>query len=167
MFRKVTLLILSEMFSTNWRRFNRYYAPLIPILSSKPFPNETFRESTFKFWVIVSIGSRKCLEDPTLFSTLSPHVETLAMMSLCPNQNPPYPIIEALLLMCTWHLSTDHPFYRSIYFIISSAVVTLGLQAGIHNCLSLQEAFSGKTDSAPDISRGAKLWAYAIISNQM
>lgn len=160
------LLCRTVRICTDSRRFYRDYAPLVHFLSSKPNPNETFHESPLKFWVVVAIGSRKCLEDPTLFSTLSPHVETLAMTSLCPSRTSPYPIIEALLLMSIWNLSTDRPFPRSIYFTISSAVVTLTLQAGMHQCLSLRAIFPYRPSESLDIARGAKLWAYATILNQ-
>jgi hypothetical protein len=155
-----------ELSAADGNRFDQYYAPMIPILSWRPKPNETYRESVLKFWVIVAIGSRSCPDDPTLFSRLSKHVETLAMTSLRPSQSSPYPIIEALLLMCTWHLSTDHPFYTSLYFTISPAVVTLALQAGLHRCTCLQTVFPDKTTSTYNIERGMKLWAYAVISNQ-
>ncbi|KAI9707989.1 MAG: hypothetical protein M1820_004408 [Bogoriella megaspora] len=149
-----------------FERFNRFYVPLCPILSSEPSPTKTFKESSFKFWVIVAIGSRKCLEDPTLFWMLSPHVETLALTSLCPGQGSPYPTIEAFLLMCTWHLSNDKPFFSSVYFTISSAVVILTLQAGMHSCFSLRAVFPGQFNSSPDVVCNGRLWAYAVILNQ-
>ena len=162
MLRTVTILSLENPM-TNQASFEHYFAPLMPILSSRRSPNQAFIESPLKFWVIVTIGSRKCVEDPTLFTTLSPHVEALAMKSLCLGWTSPYPIIEGLLLMCTWHLSTDRIFFRTIYCALSGAVVTLTLHAGMHSCFSLQGVVSG---TPSDVARGAKLWAYAVISNQ-
>ncbi|KAL9617619.1 MAG: hypothetical protein Q9160_007585 [Pyrenula sp. 1 TL-2023] len=56
-----TSLLLYKTFGiyTDEKRFYRDYDPLVPILSSKPNPNEVFLESPLKFWVIVAIGSRK------------------------------------------------------------------------------------------------------------
>ncbi|KAF2792906.1 hypothetical protein K505DRAFT_277967 [Melanomma pulvis-pyrius CBS 109.77] len=160
----------APMIDLCFERFDRYFSPLIPILSSQQSPNQTYFECPLKFWVLLTIGSRKCLEDPTLFSTLSPHVETLAMTSLCLSRSSPYPIIEGLLLMCTWHLSTDRPFFRNIYCGLIGAVVTLTLHAGMHQCSSLQGVVSGAASEAVrgsiDVARGTKLWAYAVISNQ-
>ncbi len=147
-------------------RFNSQYSPIVPILSSLPMPDETFRESELKFWVIVTLGSKKCIPATTLFLALSAPVEKLAMSSLRLGGSP-YPVIEALLLMCTWHLSTDKPFFSSLYPTISSAVLSLTLQAGLHRCWSLHSIFpNGNTHPDPYEARGAKLWAYAVITAQ-
>lgn len=138
----------------------------MPILSSVPTPDETFRESEFKFWVIVAIGSRKCTEDPTLFSQLSTHVENMAMSSLRLTRSP-YPVIEALILICTWNISNDKPFFSSIYLTFASAILPLALQAGLHHCWRLRPTFrDGDLTADPDGTRGTKLWAYSSIINQ-
>ena len=144
-----------KLLETDKARFFRSYAPLVPLLSSETTAEETFLESPLKFWVVLAIGSRKCVEDPTLFSALSPCVEALALNSLMPGRNLPYANVEALLLMCTWHISTETPTYKGIYCALSSAVLTLTMQAGLHPCLSLRGVVQ---QSASDIERGTRLW---------
>ncbi|KAF2650409.1 hypothetical protein K491DRAFT_782665 [Lophiostoma macrostomum CBS 122681] len=153
----------ATMIDICFARFFRCFAPLVPKLSTETNPEETFLESPLKFWVIVAIGSRQCAEDPTLFAALSPHVEALAMKSFIPGRELPYANVEALLLMGTWHVSTDTPSYKGIYCALSSAVLTLTMQAGLHSCLSLKGVINQPTS---DIARGTQLWAYAVILNQ-
>jgi hypothetical protein len=159
-----SVLVESAMIDICFARFYRYYAPLIPILTEELTPHQTLQESLLKFWVIVTIGSRKCLEDPTLFSTLSPHVETLALTSLCIGWTSPYPRIEAFLLMCNFHLSTDRPFWRNIYCTLTTAVVMLAQQSGMDSCLSMPGVFTSALNT--DTVRGTKLWAFAMVLNQ-
>lgn len=137
----------------------------MPILSEQLTPNQTFRESQLKFWVIATIGSRKCLEDPTLFSILSPRVEALALQSLYVRRLSACPIVEAYLLMCSFHLSTELPSWRSIYLTLSSAVVPIALQAGMHQCSGIKGLWN--TTEAPQVERDTKLWVYTIMMNQM
>jgi hypothetical protein len=145
-------------------RFFLYFAPLLPILSEESTPNQTFRESPLKFWVITTIGSKNCLDDPTLFSTLSPRVEALALQSLYVRRLSAYPIVEAYLLMCNFQLSTDRPSWRSVYFALSSAVIPITMQAGMHRCSNVPGFFPSL--ATPETERGAKLWAYAVVLNQ-
>ncbi|KAH8899813.1 hypothetical protein GQ53DRAFT_202383 [Thozetella sp. PMI_491] len=146
--------------------FNTRYHPIAPILSSMLTPDETFHESEFKFWVIVAIGSRRCTQDPTLFPAISASVEDLAINSIR-LRGSPYPVIEALLLMCTWPLSSDKPFSSSIYLTISTTVLPLTLQAGLHRCWSMHAVFRERDlDVDQDGTRGARLWAYAVIIAQ-
>lgn len=92
------------------------------------------------------------------------------MTSLYIGRSSPYPAIEGLLLMCTWHLSTDKPSFRNIYCSLSAAIVTLTLHAGMHYCSSIQSVVSGTSSvvaqGAIDVVRGTKLWAYAVILHQ-
>ncbi|KAH8655269.1 hypothetical protein BX600DRAFT_525197 [Xylariales sp. PMI_506] len=158
--------VSGHLVDTCFNLFNYHYGPIIPILSSVPTPERTYRESELKFWVIVAIGSRRCTQDPTLFSQLSTHVENLAISSLRLT-NSPYPVIEALLLMCTWPLSYDQPFFSSIYLTIGNTVLPLALQAGLHQCCGLRPTFrNGDPQADLDGTRGIKLWAYACIIAQ-
>lgn len=145
-------------------RFFLYFAPLLPILTEELTPDQTFRESHLKFWVITAIGSKKYLDDPTLFSTLSPRVEALALQSLYVRRLSAYPIVEAFLLMCTFQLSTDRPSWRSVYFVLSSAIIPITMQAGMHRCSSVPGFFP--SSATPETERGAKLWTYAVVLNQ-
>lgn len=151
-------------------RFYRFYAPIFPILDVELTPLQSLHECPLKFWVITTIGSRKYLDNSTLFSKLSGPVETLAMsetLAMTPQsfgKAAPYPILEAYLLMCHFHLSVDVPFWRTAYCTLSSAVVVLAQQVCMRTSLSSQGVFM--TTGSLDADRGAKLSACANVSNQ-
>ena len=117
--------------------FSRY-SPIMPVIPTELYPDETFSESPSKFWVIVTIGSCRIREDPTLLQKLSSRVINLALMPLHLGSTSPLSTIEALIITCTWHLSKNKPFFKSIYFTLSGSLFHLAPQIGLHRCASLQ-----------------------------
>lgn len=145
-----------------------FYLIFIPLFTNyacrsyRVVSDETFSRSPFKFWVIVRIGSRRILEDPTLLHKLSSRVVNLALMPLHPGSASPLSTIEALILTCTWHLSMNKPFFKSIYFTLSGFLFHLALQIGLYRCICLQGPQINH--GMPDLStaRRTNLWVNGI-----
>jgi hypothetical protein len=70
----------------------------MPVIPTELYPDETFFESPFKFWDIVTIGSCRIREDPTLLQKLSSRVINFALIPLHLGSASPLPTIEALIL---------------------------------------------------------------------
>ncbi|PVH99191.1 hypothetical protein DM02DRAFT_615229 [Periconia macrospinosa] len=158
------VLVEGAMIDLCFVRFYRFHAPLVPILESEITPQDCLLESPFKFWVITAIGSRKCLEDPTLFTRLSPHVESMAMTLTSWSQTSPYPVLEAWLLMCNFQLSIDVPFWRTVYCTLSSAAVAFAERTVMLTSLHSQGVFM--QFKGLDTDRGAILSAHTNALHQ-
>lgn len=151
------LLILS--------RYYRDFHPLIPIIDPLSSPNTIYNQSPFLFWMVVSLGSRKYARQPALTQALSAPVTQLALQSIVVRTKP-IERVKALILMITWPFPSG-PFYHDPSFLLTGALVHMGLQCGLHAPSSSSE-FSKTFLKLPeqDPVRKAELWAYIVITYQ-
>src|ERR1700760_4273292 len=145
---------------TLYSRFWKHYARFLPGMFSSEVltPEEVFRESEFLFWAILCTGARKYTQDPTIFDRLSKRIVGLATTSMCLNQKP-VPIIQGILILCTWPIPTVTIFKDASLFLAGAA-----LQLALHNGLHLisREADFASKPVEPVISVGSQAVQDAI-----
>ncbi|KAL7947515.1 hypothetical protein V8C42DRAFT_318000 [Trichoderma barbatum] len=110
--------------------FFSLYTPFLPILQTKPTPNQCFEQSPFLFWVIIYIGSRSYSNDPTLLGRLAPKINLMGFAAL-ESRTSPIQTIQGILLLCQWPTPVD-TMHRGISFVLAGAALHLAMQIGLH-----------------------------------
>ncbi|EFQ96027.1 hypothetical protein PTT_03590 [Pyrenophora teres f. teres 0-1] len=104
--------------------------PLFPILDPSVGPNDYYEQSPFLFWVIVVTGSRRYAEHPDVLDRTSQAVTQLAFSSMALRTSQ-VPVIQGLLILCTWRLPTNS-MYKDTTHLMCGSAVHLATQIGLH-----------------------------------
>jgi hypothetical protein len=142
--------------------FFTQYHTLIPILDPTLSPNEYYDLSPFLFWSIIVTGSRRYTEDPTILDKTSQLITPLAFSSMA-LRSTPIPVIQGLLILCTWRLPTNS-MYKDMTHVLCGAAVHLATQIGLH-VAGVGQDFARmplKKDDDQKMLR-AKLWMYCVL----
>ncbi|KAF1927574.1 C6 zinc finger domain-containing protein [Didymella exigua CBS 183.55] len=110
--------------------FFTQYHPLFPILDASLGPNDYYDLSPFLFWTIIVIGSRRYADDPNILDKSSQLITPLAFSSIALRSSP-MPVIQGLLLLCTWRLPTNS-MYKDMTHLMCGSAVHLATQIGLH-----------------------------------
>lgn len=141
--------------------FTQYHG-LLPILETSLSPNEYYDISPFLFWSIVVTGSRRYFDDPSILDKVSQLITPLAFSSMA-LRSTPIPIIQGLLILCTWRLPTSSMF-KDMTHVLCGAAIHLATQIGLH-VAGVGQDFARmplKQDQDQKIRR-AKLWLQCMI----
>jgi transcriptional regulatory protein LEU3 len=147
---------------TDTNRFIIQYHPLLPILDTTLSPNEYHDLSPFLFWSIIVTGSRRYSDDPTILDKTSQLITPLAFSSMA-LRSTPIPVIQGLLILCTWRLPTNS-MYKDMTHVLCGAAIHLATQIGLH-VAGVGQDFARmplKKDQDQKILR-AKLWMHCVI----
>jgi transcriptional regulatory protein LEU3 len=145
-------------------RYFSQYNPLLPVLdphSTQTSPNDYYELSPFLFWSIVVTGSRQYAEDPRIVDRTSQLITPLAFSSMA-LRSTPIPVIQGLLILCTWRLPTNS-HYKDMTHVLCGAAVHLATQIGLH-VAGVGQDFARtplKKDQDQKIFR-AKLWMHIV-----
>ncbi|KAF1962136.1 hypothetical protein CC80DRAFT_155407 [Byssothecium circinans] len=145
--------------------FFSQYHPLLPVLDSSispQTPNEYYELSPFLFWTIIVTGSRQYHDDLTILDRISQLITPLAFSSMA-LRSTPIPVIQGLLILCTWRLPTNS-MYKDMTHMLCGAAVHLATQIGLH-VDGVGQDFARmplKKDQEQRIFR-ARLWMYCVI----
>ena len=146
-------------------RFQQRYLQHAPILDGKTNPNLTYLQSELLFWTIVAVGARRNEADPTLLTSLDPHIVELAGRAILSRENP-IPTIKALILLCAWPLPHDS-LNKDISPMLSGILLQHALCIGLH-IYGVGQDFS-RTKVAVDraqIELRRRLWFMCITACQ-
>ncbi|KAF2709898.1 hypothetical protein K504DRAFT_476060 [Pleomassaria siparia CBS 279.74] len=142
--------------------FMTQYHPILPILDTALTPNDYYNLSPFLFWSIIVTGSRRYSDDPTILDRTSQLITPLAFSSMA-LRSTPIPVIQGLLILCTWRLPT-YSMYKDMTHVLCGAAVHLATQIGLH-IAGVGQDFARmplKKDQDQKVLR-AKLWMHCII----
>ncbi|KAF1359802.1 hypothetical protein EJ07DRAFT_118490 [Lizonia empirigonia] len=142
--------------------FFTQYHPLFPILDASLGPNDYFELSPFLFWTIIVIGSRRYTDDPNVLDKSSQLITPLAFSSMALRSSP-MPVIQGLLLLCTWRLPTNS-MYKDMTHLMCGSAVHLATQIGLH-ISGVGQDFARmpvKKDQEQKVFR-ARLWLCCVI----
>ncbi|KAF2659801.1 C6 zinc finger domain-containing protein [Lophiostoma macrostomum CBS 122681] len=142
----------------------RDYHEMLPILDPSLSPNEFYDTSPFLFWSIIVTGSRRYTEDPTILDKTSQLITPLAFSSMA-LRSTPIPVIQGLLILCTWRLPTNS-MYKDMTHVLCGAAVHLATQIGLH-VAGVGQDFARmpiKKDQDQAVFR-AKLWMQCVIAS--
>ena len=143
-------------------RFFTQYHPFFPILDTSLGPNDYYDLSPFLFWAIVVTGSRRYSDDPMVLDKTSQHITPLAFSSMALRSSQ-IPVIQGLLILCTWRLPTNS-MYKDMTHLMCGSAVHLATQIGLH-ISGVGQDFARmplKKDQDLKISR-ARLWLCCVI----
>lgn len=142
--------------------FFTQYHPRFAILDPSLGPNEYHDLSPFLFWAIVVTGSRRYTEDTMVLEKTSQHIAPLAFSSMALRSSP-IPVIQGLLILCTWRLPTNS-MYKDMTHLMCGSAVHLATQIGLHISGEGQDfaRMPLKKDQDLKISR-ARLWLCCVI----
>lgn len=143
-------------------RFFTQYHPLFPILDASLGPNDYYDRSPFLFWTIIVIGSRRYVDDPNVLDKSSQLITPLAFSSMALRSSP-MPVIQGLLLLCTWRLPTNS-MYKDMAHLMCGSAVHLATQIGLH-IAGVGQDFARmpvKKDQEQKVFR-ARLWLCCVI----
>ena len=139
----------------------RQYHPLFPILDPSIGPNNYYDQSPFLFWTIVVTGSRRYSEHEVLERTSQP-ITQLAFSSMALRTSQ-VPIIQGLLILCTWRLPTNS-MYKDTTHLMCGSAVHLATQIGLH-IAGVGQDFARtplEKDQSLKVQR-ARLWLCCVI----
>ncbi|KAJ4404648.1 hypothetical protein N0V91_005798 [Didymella pomorum] len=142
--------------------FFTQYHPLFPILDASLGPNDYYNLSPFLFWTIIVIGSRRYADDPNVLDKSSQLITPLAFSSMALRSSP-MPVIQGLLLLCTWRLPTNS-MYKDMTHLMCGSAVHLATQIGLH-IAGVGQDFARmpvKKDQEQKVFR-ARLWLCCVI----
>lgn len=148
------------------RRFFKENHQLVPLLDPSISPNRFYQHVPFLFWVIISIGSRRYAEHPTLTQSLALPVTQLALQSITTRNNP-IERIKGLILLLNWPFPSS-AFYRDPSFLLAGILLHMSMQCGL-NTPTYSQDFSKSYSKVTEQEhlRRAELWAYVVITYQM
>jgi transcriptional regulatory protein LEU3 len=135
---------------------------LFPILDASLGPNDYYNLSPFLFWTIIVIGSRRYADDPNVLDKSSQLITPLAFSSMALRSSP-MPVIQGLLLLCTWRLPTNS-MYKDMTHLMCGSAVHLATQIGLH-IAGVGQDFARmpvKKDQEQKVFR-ARLWLCCVI----
>lgn len=147
---------------TDMCRFMIQYHPLLPILDVTLSPNHYHDLSPFLFWSIIVTGSRRYADDPSILDKTSQLITPLAFSSIAVRSTP-IPVIQGLLILCTWRLPTNS-MYKDMTHVLCGAAVHLATQIGLH-IAGVGQDFARmplKKDQDQKVLR-TKLWMHCLI----
>lgn len=142
--------------------FFTQYHPLFPILDASLGPNDYYELCPLLFWTIIVIGSRRYAEDPNVLEKSSQLITPLAFSSMALRSSP-IPVIQGLLLLCTWRLPTNS-MYKDMTYMMCGSAVHLATQIGLH-ISGVGQDFARmpvKKDQDQKVFR-ARLWLCCVI----
>ncbi|KAH7386094.1 hypothetical protein BKA66DRAFT_68947 [Pyrenochaeta sp. MPI-SDFR-AT-0127] len=113
-----------------FRLFFTQYHPLFPVLDISLGPNDFYELSPFLFWAIVVTGSRRYSDDPMVLDKTSQLITQLAFSSMALRSSQ-IPVIQGLLILCTWRLPTSS-MYKDMTHLMCGSAVHLATQIGLH-----------------------------------
>src|SRR5438105_8468104 len=95
-------------------RYFTHYHPFLPFLKPDSTPTYYYEHSDILFWVIISIASRRYMEEPTLLLRLSRAVSKLvwSILSQIPHSKH---VVKALILLTTWPFPTSNTMTDPTY----------------------------------------------------
>ena len=141
--------------------FTQYHS-LFPILDPNVTPNDYYDQSPFLFWVIVVTGARRYSEHPEVLERIAQPVTQLAFSSMALRTSQ-VPVIQGLLILCTWRLPTNS-MYKDTSHLMCGSAVHLATQIGLH-IAGVGQDFARtplEKDQSLKVQR-AKLWLCCVI----
>ncbi len=144
--------------------FFKDFSLLLPVLDPTTSPNDYYATSSFLFWTVVGVASRKYSRRPLPLSELRPKVLDFALSALSSEasvQN-----IQALLILLTWPFPKTH-HHADITSQLNGAMLHMAMQMGLHIPLSSHEYSRVKLQlTSADIDKRTELWAHVIVLYQ-
>ena len=151
--------IIDRLFINYFERHHKY----LPILDAALSPNAYYERCEFLFWTILAASCQTFTEDPTIYLTLAPKVNGLAVDSIKIREQYIY-AIQGILILITWPLIAGD--WADISFTIGGAALHMAMTQGFHNPVSTQEYFKNKiTLTEADLNIRAELWTQCLISH--
>ncbi|KAH8691150.1 hypothetical protein BGW36DRAFT_387780 [Talaromyces proteolyticus] len=158
------VMIPPEKINDCFALFFEHYCPIVPVLNAANdiSPNAIYERCPFLFWSIITVGSQRYYEDPTIFSRLSSRIVALAFRYITERLTPLH-TIEGLILLCAWPVPVTH-MYRDTTHTIAGAALQLALQCGLHIVGEGQEfARTYIRENVAEKRYRANLWYYCLI----
>jgi transcriptional regulatory protein LEU3 len=146
-------------------RYFKDYHSILPILDPSVTPNTLYQHAPALFWVVVSIGSRRYTQQPTLTQALALPVTQLALQSIIVRTKP-MERMKGLILLLNWPFPSG-PFYRDSSFLLSGTLLHMAMQCGLH-APTFSEEFSKTYLNLPEQEavRRAEMWTYVVLTYQ-
>ncbi|KAH7065786.1 hypothetical protein BKA63DRAFT_571934 [Paraphoma chrysanthemicola] len=142
------------------------YHPVFPLLNPHVNPNRFYERMPFLFWVIVSIGSRRYTEQPTLTPFLAQPVIQLALQSITTRNNP-IERIKGLLLLLNWPFPSS-AFCRDPSFLLAGTLLHVSMHCGLYAPTFSEDFTKSYTETIEqEHLRRAEIWAHVVIAYQM
>ncbi|KAJ5593909.1 uncharacterized protein N7459_000117 [Penicillium hispanicum] len=146
--------------------FFQHYFPSLPILEpDEKDPNWYHEHCPLLFWAIIATGSRKYYQDPTILEGLTPRVTSLVIPSMA-NPHRHIPVIQSLLLLCTWPFPMD-TVMADMSPSWAGLAMQLAMQNGLHFFKKKQDFTTQIAPNPVDIGFRARLWSYCKVVFQM
>src|ERR1700761_5305216 len=114
MLRPVRTLVMSVSSSDIHIRFFAHYSDQVPIVDAASTPNGIYESSNFLFWAVITTGSRKYIDDTTIFNRLSQRIVNMALQNLVLRHSP-FHLIQGLLLLCAWPVPVHHIYQETVH----------------------------------------------------
>jgi hypothetical protein len=146
-------------------RFFRYYHPFLPLLDPGLRPNDYFAQSSFLFWSILAVTSRRWPKDTALMSGLRSRVFAHAMATIF-SPTAGTSTITAILLLLSWSFP-DTQTNDEMPYVFSSALVHSALRIGMNTPDFSQDFSRVKLSLSEDeCKRRYIIYAYCLVLYQ-
>lgn len=155
-------IVLIPSYADDIYSYFTQYHPLFPILDPNISPNDYYDQSPFLFWTIVVTGSRRYSDHPDVLEKTSQTITQLAFSSMALRTSQ-VPVIQGLLILCTWRLPTNS-MYKDTTHLMCGSAVHLATQIGLH-IAGVGQDFARtplEKDQSLKIQR-ARLWLCCVI----
>ncbi|KAF1998385.1 hypothetical protein P154DRAFT_439355 [Amniculicola lignicola CBS 123094] len=159
------LQLVSEEIDELFLQYFTHFHPFLPILDPQLSPTDYYNKSTFLFWVIIAVASRRFEQNPTLITILAQLVTKLTWDTLqsIPSSKD---VIQGLALLCTWPFPANSRG-TGVSYMWAGTMVNLAIQMGLHrpsNALTLDR--QDRNSVGLDEAERMKLWAACNIVTQ-
>jgi hypothetical protein len=146
-------------------QFFRYYHPLLPLLDPRLRPNEFYAQSSFLFWSILAVASRRWPKDSTLMAALRSRVLTHAMTSIF-SPTTGTSTITAILLLLSWSFPETQT-HDEMPYVFSSALVHAAMRIGMNTPDATQD-YSRVKLAVSDVEcrRRYQIYAHCLVLYQ-
>ena len=143
-------------------RFHQHYLQHAPIFEGTIDAIHCYEQSLELFWIIVATGARRHRADPTLLTSLSPHVADLARKAAFSHTNR-MNAVQILILLCSWPLPLNS-LTKDISPMLAGAMIQHALAIGLH-VHGIGQDFT-RVPQVPDpgqIAYRARLWCLCAV----
>ncbi|KIW03616.1 hypothetical protein, variant [Verruconis gallopava] len=153
--------VIDNLFS----KYFRCYHPFLPLIDSSLRPNDIYAQSSFLFWSILAVASRRWPKDPGLMPALRSRALTHAMTSIF-SPTTGTSTITAILLLLSWSFPETQT-YDEMPYVFSSALLHAAMRIGMNNPEATQDYSRIKLSlSEAECKRRFQLYAHCLVLYQ-
>ena len=154
----------AELIDDLFAQFFKHYHPFLPILDPSVRPNACHSQSSFLFWSVITIASRRWPRDTALSSLRTKVIKHATTSISSPTLG--LSTLTAVLLLCHWSL-LETKSHDELPYVQSSAILSAAIRLGLHIPYAANDFTRKDVPPSPsEQKRNYQLYTYSLLLQQ-